>query len=244
VKIFKHVEKRTAQFTVSGLIFVTLTSSLFGETKEWSTEIHDMRLYFAITEKDIETMPEWKSASPEPPLPPGEAIRLSKIEFATYVTNIGDWHFDGLTLKQWGDGAHWIYEANFRHRLTSKPNRSGVSVTYLPIDGSISFQGSTATIAVLLSGAVVHPRIIGATNNQPAQTQKLTQKMALLPAGDIEWYGRAWEQRKELTFTVTGALIEKTPAWKTESPSPPLSARDALRLGKAELAKFVPDAPA
>jgi hypothetical protein len=58
-----------------------------------------------------------------------------------------------------------------------------------------------------------------------------------LSRADTTW--SSYTSTNRFDFIVTDASIAKTPAWRENADHPPLSAGEALRLGRAELSKLI-----
>ena len=103
-----------------------------------------------ITQEQIERMPAWPDAEPQPPLPVRQAIALAQELLRRLVHEPDRWRLGEAVLKPFGNHGRWIYLIKFRGFLP--PNI---------IDGIVP----NMRIVVLMNGEVIEPIITPAAMN-------------------------------------------------------------------------------
>jgi hypothetical protein len=99
---------------------------------------------FNVTDEDVGKTPVWPSDSSTPPLSPRHAGEIAQKQLEQFVLDRTKWRLFQITLVDWGE-QHWLYIVHFERQY--------------PPDLAV-FGGDYFEIPVLMSGAVLQPKII------------------------------------------------------------------------------------
>jgi hypothetical protein len=106
-------------------------------------EAEGKRFHFKIDGSDVRHTPSWYPNVPNPPLPPGRAAELARLQLEQLVLDHATWKVFEISLKNFGDN-RWAYIVSFQGWYQSAA--AGRQATYL-------------AIPVLLNGTLLNPDV-------------------------------------------------------------------------------------
>lgn len=99
---------------------------------------------FNVTDADVSKTPVWQPDSATPPLSPRRAGEIAQKQLEGFVLDRTKWRLFQIILVDWGQH-HWFYIVRFERQY--------------PPDLAV-FGGDYFEIPVLMSGAVLQPKIM------------------------------------------------------------------------------------
>ncbi len=169
----------------------------------------------------VDRCPRWRPSDENPPTPAREALALAneqKCRLAKDSPADGIfWYLDRAVLTPWG-GDRWSWEVVYR-------------VHY---DEDALYR---LNLVVLMDGTLVHPMVDDRADNRWWHFDKTDKRRPPPWPAQVRIYSSLPD--RYVVSTVTDQMLRRSPAWRSDEPNPPLSARKALTVAEPEKARLL-----